>query len=262
MAQMSALHKTCGYAAYLDEYLVYPASGIQPPLYFNSSVPSNVTCDLFDLFDHAAFAINPCFDVYAINEQCPLLWDVLSHRTQFDYTPTGASVYPNRTDVKTALHVPESIHWVLDNPHNPFVGGKSGPESQGDTSADPIQSVLPRIIEATNRVLISNGDLDMIILTNGTLLAIQNMTWHGALGFRSTPSTPIVITLSDLQYKAVFAASGQKGRDDPQGVVGVQHYERGLMWAQTYLGGHTQPENSPRASYRHLKWLLGHVDVL
>lgn len=45
----------------------------------------------------------------------------------------------------------------------------------GETSADPIQYTLPRVIERTGRVLISNGDLDMIILTNGTLLAIQNM---------------------------------------------------------------------------------------
>ena len=108
----------------------------------------------------------------------------------------------------------------------------------------------------------SNGDLDMIILTNGTLLAIQNMTWNGALGFQTCPSTPIIIDLHDLQYKAAFDASGQEGRDDPQGVVGVQHYERGLMWAETYLGGHMQPENQPRASYRHLEWLLGYVDVL
>ena len=36
----------------------------------------------------------------------------------------------------------------------------------------------------------------------------------------------------------------------------------GLMWAETYLGGHTQPENQPRASYMHLGWLLGNVDIL
>ena len=132
----------------------------------------------------------------------------------------------------------------------------------GETSVDPIQYVLPRVIEATNRVLVSDSDLDMIILTNGTFLAIQNMTWNGALGFESRPATSMVVDLPDLQHKAVFNASGQKGRDDPQGVVGVQHYERGLMWAQKYLGVYTQPGNQPRASYRHLQWLLGHVNVL
>jgi carboxypeptidase D len=262
LAKVSALHESCGYADWIDQYLVFPASGVQPAVFFNDSSPRNASCDVFDMLDHAAFAINPCFDVYSINEQCPLLWDVLSHRTQFNFIPDGATVYPNRSDVKAALHVPADINWVLDNPKPVFVGGSSGPEMAGETSADPIQYVLPRVIEATNRVLVSNGDLDMIILTNGTLLAIQNMTWNGVLGFQAQPATPMIVHLPDLQYKAVFDASGQKGRDDPQGVVGVQHYERGLMWAQTYLGGHTQPENQPRASYRHLQWLLGYVDVL
>lgn len=40
---------------------------------------------------------------------------------------------------------------------------------EGDTSVDPLQHVLPRVIEATNRVLIANGDFDVIIITNGTL---------------------------------------------------------------------------------------------
>lgn len=70
------------------------------------------------------------------------------------------------------------------------------------------------------------------------------------------------VDLQDLEYKAVFDASRQKGRDDPQGTVGVYHYERGLMWAQTFLGTHTQPESQPRASYRHLQWLLGRIDTL
>jgi carboxypeptidase D len=262
LAKVSALHGSCGYADWIEKYLVFPASEAQPAISFNSNDPRNASCDLFDTLDHAAFAINPRFDVYAINEQCPLLWDVLSHRTQFNYIPDGATVHPNRTDVKEALRVPANINWVLDNPSPVYVRGSAGPEMAGDTSADPIQYVLPRVIEATGRVLVSNGDLDIIILTNGTLLAIQNMTWNGALGFQTCPSTPIVIDLPDLQYKAVFDASGQKGRDDPQGAFGVQHYERGLMWAETYLGGHTQPGNQPRASYRHLEWLLGYVDVL
>jgi carboxypeptidase D len=54
-----------------------------------------------------------------------------------------------------------------------------GPEGEGDTSPDPVQSVLPRVIEATNQVLVSNGDFDMSIIADGTLLAIQNMTWEG-----------------------------------------------------------------------------------
>jgi hypothetical protein len=48
-----------------------------------------------------------------------------------------------------------------------FIGGDGGPESEGDLAADPIQKVLPQVIEGTNRVLVGNGDLDMIIISNG-----------------------------------------------------------------------------------------------
>lgn len=158
------------------------------------------------------------------------------------------------------MHAPENVEWLECN--GPVFLGDGGPEGEGDTSPDPIQSVLPRVIEATNRVLIANAALDMEIITNGTLLAIQNMTWHGKLGFQSAPTTPIVITLPDLQYEAVFDANGFGEIENPQGTMGVQHYERGLMFAETLLSGHMQPQFQPRSSYRHLQWLLGHIDTL
>ena len=60
------------------------------------------------------------------------------------------------------------VEWLECAPHDVFKKGV-------DSSLDPIQYVLPRVLEATNRVLVSNGALDMDILTNSTLLAIQNM---------------------------------------------------------------------------------------
>jgi len=77
------------------------------------------------------------------------------------YMPEGSpQTYFNRTDVKTAMHAPQSHDWSeCQGPV--FVGGDqyySGPESSGDFSADPIQKVLPQVIEGTNRVLIANGD--------------------------------------------------------------------------------------------------------
>jgi carboxypeptidase D len=137
-----------------------------------------------------------------------------------------------------------------------FVQNGGGAYGNGDASLDPIQYVLPKVIEATNRVLVANGDYDFEILTNGTLLSIQNMTWNGALGFQQAPSTPIDLQLPDLQWQDVFVSSGLGGYDGPgQGIMyvfkdtrtfaksilmfcrGVQHYERGLMWAETYQSG-------------------------
>jgi carboxypeptidase D len=236
LSHIEEMHQTCGYADYIETYLTYPPPGHQPAVFFNSSSPENSTCGLWEMLDAAAFAINPCFNVYAVNDGCPLLWDVLGHRTQFDYIPDGAKVYPNRTDVKKAMHAPD-VDWYLDQHYSVIIasGGDGGPEMAGDTSPDPIQRVLPRVIEATNRVLISNGDLDRIIITNGTLHSIQNMTWNGKLGFQSQPSEEMIVDIPDLWYRKWFDAGPKAGLDGPQGVVGLKHYERGLMWTQTYL---------------------------
>jgi carboxypeptidase D len=155
------------------------------------------------------------------------------------------------------------VEWLECAPHHVFALSEGGPQNEGDFSADPIQYVLPKVIEKTNRVLVSNGDLDYEIITNGTLLAIQNMTWNGAFGFQTKPSLPIDITLPDLMYGEVFIDSGfGNSTDNPQGIMGVQHFERGLMWAETYLSGHMQPQFQGRSAYRHLQWVLGRIETL
>ena len=64
------------------------------------------------------------------------------------------------------------------------------------------------------------------------------MTWGGMMGFQSAPSTEIEITIPDLAWASTFAENGLDGLDGPnQGIMGVQHFERGLMWGQTYLSG-------------------------
>jgi carboxypeptidase D len=155
---------------------------------------------------------------------------------------SGNSPYFNRADVKKALHAPSSSQWVECSNGAVFTGGSRGPEQEGDLSIDPIQHVLPQVIEATNRVLVANGDYDMIIITNGTLLSIQNMTFNGGLGFQTAPTTPINIP--------------------SQGQMGLQHYERGLMWAETFESGHMEPEYQALSSLRHLQWMLGKIDTL
>lgn len=257
LSELNELHQSCGYQNYLDEYFVFPPKGVQPTKRFNYT--SDAHCDVFDMAYIAALTPNPCFDIYEINLMCPILWSVLSFPTSLVYTPDGASTYFNRTDVKDALHAPH-IEWT-ECSHDPvFTGGDKGPEHEGDISANPIENVLPQVIEATNRVLVSNGEYDMIILTNGTLLAIQNMTFNGQLGFQEQPHKPINIDLPDLQWKEVFEKNGL--HPGGQGIMGVQHFERGLMWAETFQSGHMQPQYQPRATYRYMQWLLGHTDSL
>ena len=107
-----------------------------------------------------ALANNPCFDIYKVNQQWPLLWDVLSFPTQLFYTPESASTYFSRSDVKAAIHAPAYVDWAECAVNPVFIGGveedgyyDGGPEGEGDLSTDSNQHVLPQVIEATNRVL-------------------------------------------------------------------------------------------------------------
>lgn len=267
MVELSSLHESCGYKDYIDKFLTFPPTGLQPTEFLNYSNPTS--CDIWDLVDSVVLGVNPCFDIYSITATCPLLWDVLQFPTQLSYAAAGAGqIYFNRTDVKNAMHAPQYIDWSECSAEPVFVGvgaegpGWSGPEQEGDSSADPIQHVLPQVIEATNRVIVSNGDYDMIILTNGTLLAIQNMTWNGLLGFQTAPEDFINIEMPDLMYADVFAENGEAGVDGPQGIMGISHFERGLMWAETFQSGHMQPEFQPRVTYKYLQWLLGRIESL
>ncbi|KYG45916.1 hypothetical protein M433DRAFT_24189 [Acidomyces richmondensis BFW] len=253
MANLSAAHSSCGYQNIIDTYYRFPPPGNQPPMVWNAS--AHPECDVFDNAYGALLEINPCFDIYEINQQCPLLWDVLSFPTGLMYTPEGATTYFNQTNVKEAIHAPVYVDWMICGEHRVFVGKEPGPELNHDDAPDPIQSILPQVIEATNRVLIGNGDL-------GTLLSIQNMTWHGKLGFQYEPNEPIYISMSDYQYNQTFFANGAEGIDGPQGTMGIQHYERGLMFVETYLSGHMEPEFQPRVSLQHIKWLLGRIEKL
>ncbi|KAF2436576.1 serine carboxypeptidase [Tothia fuscella] len=228
MSQIESLHESCGYADFIDKYLTFPPPGLQPQV----SSRNLGRCDIFSTVNSQAQSINPCFNIYEVNQTCPTPVDVMS----------GKTPYFNRKDVKAAMHAPSTAEWVECSNSPVFTGGRGGPEQEGDYSLDPIQKVLPQVVEATNRVLVANGDYDMIIITNGTLLSIQNMTWNGALGFQEQLSTGIDIP--------------------SQGEMGIQHYERGLMWGQTYKSGHMGPEYQPLVSYRHLEWLLGKRESL
>lgn len=274
MTELEDLHQKCGYQDFLDKYYTFPASGVQPPKFFNYT--SEGACDVFSTIYTAATTQNPCFNPYEVTQMCPLLWDVLDLRTaaiasSSSTATTGTEeaelakannkhrVYFDRPDVKHAMHAPPNITWRECSTTAVFVGGASaGPEQEGDLSRNPIEHVLPQVIEATNRVLIANGDYDYIILTNGTLLSIQNMTWNGRLGFEKEPHTPIVIGLEEERKNK------DAGRGHGVGgiTMGVQHFERGLMWAETYGSGHMGPEFQPRVAYRHLEWLLKRVDRL
>lgn len=175
IADITNRAEKCGYTSFLEKSLVFPPKGKLP-------TPPNVDytmegCSIWNDIYNAASLVNPCFDIYQVATTCPLLWDVLGFPGSFDYLPAGAQVYFNRTDVQKAINAPiqqweECSSGVLDT----------------DTSPPSGLSVLPTVIEKTGNVIIGHGMLDYILIMNGTLVMIQNMTWNGAQGFSKGPS--------------------------------------------------------------------------
>lgn len=247
MAQLKAAHEKCGYQQFIDQYLVFPPAGVQPA--FNLS--DDQSCDIFSNALGAAYDLNPCFNLYMVTDHCPAPMDPLASPAGVGVATPGTDIYFRRPDVIAALHAPTSVNWSDCSAHPVFAGGK-------DNSVDSIQHALPKVLEHTNRVLISNAEWDFVIITNGTLLSIQNMTWNGGLGFQSQPNQSFIVEEPDQ----VWAPLQGQVATDPQGVMGIKHYERGLMWVESFQSGHMQPQYQPRAGLLHLQWLLGRIDDL
>lgn len=75
LATLESLHKSCGYADFIDRYYKFPPTENQPTLFFNYSDPVNATCDLLDTAIAEALRINPCFNLYEIVRRLSIdLW--------------------------------------------------------------------------------------------------------------------------------------------------------------------------------------------
>jgi carboxypeptidase D len=172
-----------------------------------------------------------------------------------DYVPPGDEVYFNRTDVQAAINAPIGTNWQQCTDVNVFADKPTRVDyGPSDQSLGPAQDgVLQRVIEYTNNTIIGQGNLDMLLSTNGTLLAIQNMTWNGVQGFQSFPGTPFYVPYHPEYNGGSLAGAGN---------LGSWGTERGLTFYQVQLSGHELPGYAPGAAYRVLEMLLGRVDSL
>ncbi|KAF1958206.1 carboxypeptidase cpdS precursor [Byssothecium circinans] len=238
-AELHSRADKCGYTDYFNKYLTFPPISKLPAPNSTAETPG---CAVWSDIIDATMLVNPCFDVYQVATTCPLLWDVLGFPGSFGYLPPGENVYFNRTDVQKAINAPiqkweECSDGVLDK----------------DTSPQTSYEVIPKLIDALDRTMIVHGDLDFILLLNGSLLAIQNMTWGGVQGFQTRPSAEFYIPYhEDYSYESLSAS----------GVMGVTHTERKLTWVAQALSGHMVPQYQPSSGYRQLEFLLGRVDSL
>ena len=231
--QLHSLYSSCGYQQYVSEYLTFPPSGIIPVP--DLPYPENNTCALWEIVYDAILLLNPCFNVYHITDFCPPL-----------YNPEVP--YFNRPDVQAAINAPVGTNWQQCTTTNVF-------PPDGDQSLGAAQDgVLQNVIEATNNVIIGVGRLDYILPTNGTLLALQNVTWNSQQGFQAYPGDRDVYVPYHPEYSAqTLAAAGN---------VGKWGSERGLTFYEIYYAGHQQPQYAPGSSYRVIELLLGRISAL
>ncbi|RBQ90161.1 hypothetical protein VDGD_07306 [Verticillium dahliae] len=245
-------HESCNYSTYLDTYGTFPPPPGPFPVLDDpyADMSGNYTCDIFDLAYQAAIEQNPCFNVYHITDTCPFKSSQLDNANQGNYAPPGAQIYFNRADVKKALNAPD-VDWFECTPKNVFGGGDSSSQAS-DTSLAPAQNdVLKRVIEHTNNTIIGVGRLDFLLPPNGTLFALQNVTWNGAQGFQSYPQ--------DQTFYVPFHPEYNTGRLSESGTVGQWGHERGVTYYEVQLAGHEIPGYSAGAGYRILELLVGRI---
>jgi carboxypeptidase D len=249
VATLEGLHQSCGYAAYMEMALTFPPAGKFP------APPSTRGCSTRSLVTAAALELNPCFNIYHLTDYCPFLWDELG----FPSLAMGPNNYFNQSDVQKALHVP---------PTNYVICGDDALFPRGDQSPPSSFVALPHVIEHTNNVIVGSGLLDYLLLTNGTLMTLNNMTWNGKQGFQTAPkddffvpyNPTIAIAAHGVQYQMIPPI--QIGYVGGGGIMGVTHTERGLTWVTVDLAGHEIPQYVPGAAYRQLEKLLGRIPSL
>lgn len=110
--------------------------------------------------------------------------------------------------------------------------------------------------------------LDYLLLMNGTLMTLNNMTWNGAQGFTSAPSDDFFVPYNPSIGLVLYETENQPIPATPVGLVagggllGKTHTERGLTFVTVNLAGHEIPQYVPGAAYRQLEFLLGRISSL
>jgi carboxypeptidase D len=256
---LQGTHSYCNYSSYLEEYFTFPPKDgpipVLPDPYATEDPNSNYTCDMFDYVYSAAIDANPCFNIYHITDTCPFVYSHMGIVNPGDYDPPGSEVYFNRTDVKKALNAPVDSTWYQCTPENVFNYGYENNYTLGDTSLGPAQNdILQRVIEYNNNTIIGVGNLDFLLAPNGTLFAMQNVTWNGKQGFQKYPQDKLFYVPYHPEYNG--------GRLSESGYVGAWGKERGVTFYTVQLAGHELPGYSAGSGYRVLELLLGRIKSL
>ncbi|KAI9449078.1 alpha/beta-hydrolase [Lactarius psammicola] len=230
LAHIDQVADSCHYTSYLSKYLTYPPPPGPFPLP-GASIEADPGCDVYIEIGTAALALNPAFNFFRIFDMPPVLWDVLGIPGTFPQIQVQP-VYFNDPKVKEAIHAPAHVEWTeCGAVQSVFV-------APGDTSPSSSYEVLPRVIAQGARTVVVSGLADFVLISEGTRIAIQNMTWGGKQGFQSAPSPDSFII-------------------DGVGALGTVQSERGLTFYEVAITGHMIPQFNPPAAFQSMQYLLG-----
>lgn len=213
--------KKMGAYDYVERNLVYPAlkEGIAAPF------TSDVYSPWIDIYYECLGIFSGYFNVYNVKESV-VIDDALGFDPSTEQVSTK-NIFNEIPGFKQLIHAPNHT-WVAcgsafaSTPHDP----------------SPDVSVLPGVIEQSERSLIQHGLNDFVLLANGSALAIQNMTWGGSRGFHFKPNGVLRVG----------------GRD-----AGTYHSERGLTFISVIDSGHMIPQDKPEVAFKNLQYLLGQI---
>ncbi|GFP59694.1 hypothetical protein ACSS6W_009756 [Trichoderma asperelloides] len=254
LSAFRAVSEDCGYIDYFDKYLTFPPPGRQ-----SDTLPgaNNDTCtNLWYSVKDKAQATNPCFNIYNILDHCPHLYTVGANILNSHY---GSNTYFQRPDVKNAIHASPSVDWAPCTDNLVFLT-----DDKQDHSPPSGRKQLPHVIDTTQNVILAQGGVDGMVMLNGVMLGIQNMTWGNETGFQYRPQDPFYVPDCGYRFNSTTLTASGYGTNLPAGygVLGTTHHERGLTLVATKLAGHQGPEFAPSAAFRHLEKLLGRVKSL
>lgn len=225
MAKVASEIKKWGLTTFVQDNLKYPPKGpIKAPSGWNSSV-YDVWGTLLSYWNGAH-----CSSVYDVTATCPSEIDPLGYALDAA-APSATNFLNNITGFKEAIGADPNRTFLLCTSDNWVDLGETLPQA----------SIMPSVIERSERVIIGGGNRDVLLITNGTRLAIQNMTWSGHQGFQTKP-------------KGVLnTRAGQRG---------TYHSERGLTFIEYFYAGHMVPQDDRPAGFKTTKYLIGQIKKL
>jgi len=184
---------------------------------------NNSDCSVYSLAMPVIMELNPCFNIYYVGDTCPFPGTILGD--PYHKQPPGSpEIYLQRQDVQRAIHAPVGL----------LCSNRSGVFFQGRDRSPPSAvngGPLKTVIERTNNVIVGHGTLDMVLMVNGSLLALQNLTWNSAQGFSEPVDKPLYVP---YHSQGIPPQSGN-------GTLGRWTEDRGLTFCTVELSGHEVP---------------------